>query len=91
MGGRSCFITNGAFGDTLLHSINYMLHTENYTPHIAHFRLHTAHCTLLTAHCSLHTAHCKLQAAPLDIESEEGFFLLDPMNEIHVSPGAVLR
>ena len=31
------------------------------------------------------------QALPLDLESEEGTFLLDPMNEIHVSPGAVLR
>lgn len=31
------------------------------------------------------------QAAPIDNESEDGVFLLDPMNEIHVSPGAVLR
>ena len=31
------------------------------------------------------------QAAPIDNETEDGVFLLDPMNEIHVSPGAVLR
>ena len=31
------------------------------------------------------------QAAPCDYETDEGFFLLDPMNEIHVSPDAILR
>ena len=31
------------------------------------------------------------QAAPIDYESDEGFYLLDPMNEIHVSPDAILR
>lgn len=31
------------------------------------------------------------QAAPIDLESDEGFYLLDPMNEIHVSPDAILR
>ena len=31
------------------------------------------------------------QAAPIDFETDEGFFLLDPMNEIHVSPDAILR
>ena len=31
------------------------------------------------------------QAAPIDFETDEGFYLLDPMNEIHVSPDAILR
>ena len=31
------------------------------------------------------------QAAPCDYETDEGFYLLDPMNEIHVSPDAILR
>ena len=30
-------------------------------------------------------------AAPIDLESDEGFYLLDPMNEIHVSADAILR
>ena len=30
-------------------------------------------------------------AAPIDFETDEGFYLLDPMNEIHVSPDAILR
>ena len=31
------------------------------------------------------------QAIPIDSETEDGYFLLDPMNEINVSPDAVLR